>query len=382
MKKRIWLSPPHMSENEVPFIKDAFDTNWIAPLGPNIDGFEKQLSNRLSGFHVAALNSGTAALHLALVLLDVKPGDEVICQTFTFSASANPVVYLGATPVFVDSEQDTWNMDPVLLENAIVDRLSLGKQVKAIVVVNLYGMPAQLDKISLIAAKYNIPLLEDAAEALGSSLHNQPCGTFGVFGVISFNGNKIITTSGGGALITTSATLIEEAKHLASQAKDNTHYYQHSKIGYNYKMSNVLAGIGLGQLMVLDDRIQSRRNNFQRYVEYFSNWNSKGFNISFQVEPDGYISNRWLTCILVDPLKNKGLDVEAIRLAFLANDIEARSLWKPMHEQPVFKNYPFYGNGTSDRFFETGLCLPSGSSLTEDDFSRIIECLDNLFNKY
>ena len=382
MKKRIWLSPPHMSENEVPFIKDAFDTNWIAPLGPNIDGFEKQLSSRLSGFHVAALNSGTAALHLALVLLDVKAGDEVICQTFTFSASANPVVYLGATPIFVDSEPDTWNIDPDLLEKAIIDRISLGKQVKAIVVVNLYGMPAHLEKISLIASKYKIPLLEDAAEALGSSIHHQPCGTFGVFGVISFNGNKIITTSGGGALITSSEALINEAKHLASQAKDNTHYYQHSKIGYNYKMSNVLAGIGLGQLMVLDERIQSRRNNFQRYVDYFSTWNSKGFDVSFQVEPEGYISNRWLTCILIDPIKNKGLDVETIRLAFLENNIEARSLWKPMHDQPVFDKYPFYGNGTADRFFETGLCLPSGSSLTDDDFTRIFESLDNLFNKY
>ncbi len=379
MKKRIWLSPPHMSENEAMFIKEAFDTNWIAPSGPNLDRFEQQLSDRLSGHFVVALNSGTAALHLALVTLGIKNGDEVICQSFTFSASVNPVIYQGAKPVFIDSESDTWNMDPDLLEKAIVDRLKLGKKVKAIVVVNLFGMPAKLKKISSIASKYAIPLVEDAAESLGSSLDNFPCGTFGSIGIISFNGNKIITTSSGGALITSSSTLISNAKHLASQAKDIAPYYQHSKIGYNYKMSNVLAGIGLGQLMVLNERIQSRINNFQRYVDYFSEWNKKGFDISFQNEPDGYISNRWLTCILVDPERNKGLNIETIRTALEENNIEARLLWKPMHQQPIFDIYPFYSNGTSDRLFDNGLCLPSGSSLTDDDFIRIFECLDNLF---
>ena len=381
MKKRIWLSPPHMSENEVPFIKESFDTNWIAPSGPNLDKFEQQLSDRLSGHFVAALNSGSAALHLALVILDVKHGDEVICQSFTFSASVNPVIYQGAKPVFIDSESDTWNMDPDLLEKAIIDRLALGKKVKAIVVVDSYGMPAKLKEISSISSKYGIPLVEDAAEAFGSSIDNLPCGTFGSIGIISFNGNKIITTSSGGALITSSSTFISDAKHLASQAKDNTPYYQHSKIGYNYKMSNVLAGIGLGQLMVLNERVQSRRNNFQRYVDYFSVWNTKGFDISFQIEPDGYMSNRWLTCILVDPNRNKGLNIETIRMAFQENNIEVRLLWKPMHDQPIFNMYPFYGNGMSARFFDMGLCLPSGSSLTDEDFQIIFECLDNIFKK-
>lgn len=382
MKKRIWLSPPHMSENEALYIKEAFDTNWIAPIGPNINRFEQQLSEYFSGHHVLALNSGTAALHLALVLLGVTHGDEVICQSFTFSASVNPVLYQGAKPVFVDSESETWNMDPDLLEQAIIDRLALGKEIKAIVVINLYGMPAKLKTISTIALRYAIPLVEDSAEALGSSIDNLPCGTFGSMGVVSFNGNKIITTSSGGVLITASSDLIANAKHLASQAKDDAHYYQHSKIGYNYRMSNVLAGIGLGQLVVLNERIQSRRNNYQRYVDYFSLQNKNGFEILFQIEPAGYFSNRWLTCILVDPAQNKGLSVEIIRLALEKNNIEARLLWKPMHQQPIFNMYPFYDNGTSNRLFDIGLCLPSGSSLTDNDFVTIFECFDHLFQNY
>ena len=382
MKKRIWLSPPHMGRNELSFVQEAFDTNWIAPLGPNVDAFEKELSLLLNGNSVAAVNSGTAALHLALNLLNVSNGDEVICQTFTFAASANPVVYLGATPVFVDSEPDTWNMDPVLLEKAIQGRLSLGKSIKAIVVVNLYGMPAKMEEILAVASKYAIPLIEDAAESLGSSIHNIPCGTFGSLGVISFNGNKIITTSSGGVLISSNEDFILSAKHLATQAKDPGPFYQHSKIGYNYKMSNVLAGIGLGQLSVLNERVAARRDNHNRYFNYFSAWNQKGFNIEFQLEPAGYFSNRWLTCILIDPATNKGITKDAIRLLFEQYQIEVRSLWNPMHLQPVFVDTPRYLNGISDRLFDIGLCLPSGSSLTDDDFDRIFECFDMVFSKF
>jgi len=382
MKKRIWLSPPHMGRNELSFVQEAFDTNWIAPLGPNVDAFEKELSLLLKGCYVTALNSGTAALHLALNLLNVSQGDEVICQTFTFAASANPVVYLGATPVFVDSEPDTWNIDPELLDKAIQDRLSLGKKIKAIVVVNLYGMPAKLEKILAVASKYAIPLIEDAAESLGSSIHNIPCGTFGSLGVISFNGNKIITTSSGGVLISNNEEFILSANYLATQAKDPGPSYQHSKIGYNYKMSNVLAGIGLGQLLVLHERVAARRDNYNRYFNYFSAWNEKGFNIQFQLEPSGYFSNRWLSCILIDPATNKGITIASIRLLFEQHQIEVRSLWKPMHLQPVFSNEPCYLNGISDRLFDIGLCLPSGSSLTDEDFDRIFECFDMVFSKF
>ena len=380
MKKRIWLSPPHMGRNELSFVQEAFDTNWIAPLGPNVDKFEQELSQLLDGNYVAAVNSGTAALHLALNLLNVSRGDEVICQTFTFAASANPVVYLGATPVFVDSEPDTWNMDPVLLEKTIQDRLSLGKNIKAVVVVNLYGMPAKMEEISAVASKYAIPVIEDAAESLGSSIDNIPCGTFGSLGVISFNGNKIITTSSGGVLISNNEDFILSAKHLATQAKDAGPFYQHSKIGYNYKMSNVLAGIGLGQLSVLNERVAARRDNYNRYFNYFSAWNQKGFNIEFQLEPSGFFSNRWLTCILIDPATNKGITIESIRQLFEQYQIEVRSLWKPMHLQPVFVGMPRYLNGISDRLFDIGLCLPSGSSLTDEDFERIFECFDMIFS--
>ena len=382
MKKRIWLSPPHMGRKELSFVQEAFDTNWIAPLGPNVDAFEKELSLLFNGNYVAAVNSGTAALHLALNLLNVSNGDEVICQTFTFAASANPVVYLGANPVFVDSEPDTWNMDPELLEKAIQDRLSLGKNIKAVIVVNLYGMPAKMEQILEVASKYSIPVIEDAAESLGSSINNIPCGTFGCLGVISFNGNKIITTSSGGVLISNNEDFILSAKHLATQAKDPGPFYQHSKIGYNYKMSNVLAGIGLGQLSVLNERVAARRDNYNRYFNYFSAWNQKGFNIEFQLEPAGYFSNRWLTCILIDPVTNKGITIDSIRLLFEQYQIEVRSLWKPMHLQPVFVGTPRYLNGISDRLVDIGLCLPSGSSLTDDDFDRIFECFDMVFSKF
>lgn len=371
-----------MGKCEMSFIQEAFDTNWIAPLGPGVDEFERKLSARLNGYHVTAVNSGTAALHLALILLNVGQGDEVICQSFTFAASANPVVYLGATPIFIDSEPDTWNIDPTLLEKAIQDRLSLGKTVKAIVIVNLYGMPSKIESIVAIAERYSIPIIEDAAESLGSSINNIPCGTFGTLGVISFNGNKIITTSGGGILISKEDKFISSAKHLATQAKDPGISYQHSQVGYNYRMSNILASVGLGQLSVLEERVNARRANYNRYVDYFSHWNQKGFNIEFQIEPAGFFSNRWLTCILVDPAKNKGLDVEIMRSAFEDDQIEARPLWKPMHLQPIFNSSPCYLNGVSDRLFQIGLCLASGSSLTDEDFDRIFTCLDTVFNKY
>ena len=379
---KIWLSSPHMGEHEFSFVKEAFDTNWIAPLGPNVDAFETALSARLNNYDVAALNSGTAALHLSLRLLDVSAGDEVICQSFTFSASANPIVYQGATPVFVDSESSTWNMDPVIVKEAIEHRLSLGKSIKAIIAVDLYGMPAQLAEIAEIAACYGIPLIEDAAEAIGSSINAQPCGTFGHLAALSFNGNKIITTSGGGALVSSNPALIVAAKYLATQARDPAPHYQHSQIGYNYRMSNVLAGIGRGQLLILDERIAVRRRNYKRYFHYFSSWNLKGFDIQFQLEPEGYFSNRWLSCILVEPPKNKGLTVETIRLALEAENIESRPLWKPMHLQPVFSQMPFYGAGIAERLFDIGLCLPSGSNLLEEDFSRIFGCLDKLFLQF
>lgn len=379
VKSRIWLSSPHMGGNEIDFVNQAFESNWIAPLGPNVDAFEKDLSQYLDGVEVAALNSGTAALHLALVLAGVEKGDEVICQSFTFSASANPIVYLGAMPVFVDSEMDTWNMDPILLREAIKDRLSLGKKVKAIVVVDLYGMPAKMNELSKVAFEFGIPVIEDAAEALGSNIEYRYCGTFGSMGIISFNGNKIITTSGGGALISHNCDFVADARFLATQARDPAPHYEHSRIGFNYRMSNVLAGIGRGQLKVLDQRVKARRDNFQRYLDYFTSLKNKGFHFGFQHEPLGYFSNRWLTCITIDPTMNKGLTLEKIYKAFEKENIESRPLWKPMHLQPVFCKMPFYGNGVSEKIFEIGLCLPSGSNLTESDFTRIFSCLDDMF---
>jgi len=381
MKNKIWLSSPHIGTNELQYVKEAFATNWIAPLGPHVNAFELGLQNQTQTKHAAALSSGTSALHLALILLGVKAGDTVFCQSITFSASANPIAYQDAIPVFIDSEMDTWNMDPLLLRTALEDAKQNGKLPKAIIPVHLYGMPAKMDEILSIANEYGVPVIEDAAEALGSSIDNKPCGSFGEFGVLSFNGNKIITTSGGGALISEKAEMIEKARFLATQARDVAPHYQHSHIGYNYRMSNILAGIGRGQLEVLNDRVASRRNNFQRYKQYFSKYNNAGFDIKFQEELDGYYSNRWLTCILVDPSKNKGLTREEIRLAMEAENIETRPLWKPMHQQPVFSSSINYLNGVSDKLFENGLCLPSGSNLTEDEFERIFNCLDTIFSK-
>ncbi len=381
-KSKIWLSSPHIGTNELQYVNEAFATNWIAPLGPHVNAFEHGLQTLTQTKHAAALSSGTSALHLALILLGVKSGDTVFCQSITFSASANPITYQGAIPVFIDSESDTWNMDPILLKGALEEAKQNGKLPKAIIPVHLYGMPAKMDEIQSIAKDYGVPIIEDAAEALGSSIENKPCGSFGEFGVLSFNGNKIITTSGGGALLSDDAEMIEKARFLATQARDSAPHYQHSHIGYNYRMSNVLAGIGRGQLEVLNDRVGARRNNYERYKQYFSKYNNSGFNIKFQEESVGYYSNRWLTCILVDPTTNKGITREVIRLAMDEVNIESRPLWKPMHQQPVFSSSKSYLNGVSDKLFENGLCLPSGSNLTEDEFERIFNCIDTIFSKH
>lgn len=379
---KIWLSSPHIGANELQYVNEAFVTNWIAPLGPHVNAFEQGLQVQTKSSHAAALSSGTSAIHLALILLGVKAGDFVFCQSITFSASANPIAYQGATPVFIDSESDTWNMDPILLKVALEEAKQNGKLPKAIIPVHLYGMPAKMDEILSIANEYGVPVIEDAAEALGSNIDNKPCGSFGEFGVLSFNGNKIITTSGGGALISENAEMIEKARFLATQARDPAPHYEHSHIGYNYRMSNVLAGIGRGQLEVLSDRVAARRNNFERYKQYFFKHNNAGFNILFQEEPQGFYSNRWLTCIVVDPITNNGLAREEIRLAMEAENIETRPLWKPMHQQPVFTSSKSYLNGVSDKLFENGLCLPSGSNLTEEEFERIFSCLDTIFSMH
>jgi len=383
MKKRIWLSSPHMGKREQEFVKEAFNTNWIAPLGPHVNNFEEDLTGYLShngrDLFAAALSSGTGALHLALILLGIKTGDEVLCQSFTFSASANPIVYQGASPVFVDSEKDTWNMSPDFLEEAIKERINKGKKPKAVIVVDLYGMPARMQAITAIAEKYEIPVIEDAAEALGSNIHGKMCGTFGVLNILSFNGNKIITTSGGGALIAQNEGYIKKARFLATQARDDAPHYQHSHIGYNYRLSNVLAGIGRGQMIVLPQRIKQRRKNFNRYNTYFKEIEKKGYQVNLQKEPPGFYSNRWLTTIYIDPALNKGITREKLRLTLEKENIEARPLWKPMHLQPVFSGVRFFGDGTSEKLFEQGLCLPSGSNLTGDDFARITEALNTVF---
>jgi dTDP-4-amino-4,6-dideoxygalactose transaminase len=382
MKSKIWLSSPHIGDKELKFVNEAFATNWIAPLGPHVNAFENGLQEQTQTKHAAALSSGTSAIHLALILLGVKSGDTVFCQSITFSASANPIAYQDAKPVFIDSEKDTWNMDPNLLKTALQEAHEYGNLPKAILPVHLYGMPAKMSEIIAIANEYGVPVIEDAAEALGSNINGKSCGSFGTFGVLSFNGNKIITTSGGGALLSENAEMIEKARFLSTQARDAAPHYQHSHIGYNYRMSNVLAGIGRGQLEVLNNRVTARRNNFAKYKQYFTKYNNAGFNIQFQEEPQGYYSNRWLTCIVVDPSSNKGLTREEIRLAMGAENIETRPLWKPMHQQPIFSSSKCYLNGVSDTLFENGLCLPSGSNLTEEEFSRIFDCLDTIFSKY
>ncbi|MCL5127848.1 aminotransferase class I/II-fold pyridoxal phosphate-dependent enzyme [Algibacter sp. L4_22] len=372
-KTKIYLSSPHMGGTEQKYVADAFDTNWIAPLGPNVNGFEDDIKSYLGNTNeVGVLSSGTASIHLALELIGVSKGDEVLCQSFTFSASANPIMYLGATPIFIDSEKDTWNMSPELLEIAILDRIEKNKKPKAIIAVHLYGMPFKAKEINAIAQKYDIPVVEDSAEALGSKYHDKACGTLSDFGILSFNGNKIITTSGGGALITKTKALKDKAVFLSTQARDDAPHYQHSHVGYNYRMSNVLAGIGRGQMEVLNDRVEARRANYEFYKKYLSSFNS----IEFLEEPSGSYSNRWITCIKTDSYETR----EKIRLALLEDDIESRPLWKPMHQQPVFKDYLHFTDGTSQDLFEKGLCLPSGSNLTGNDLNRILEIINNTPN--
>ena len=368
MKNKILLSSPHMGGGEEKYIKEAFDSNWVVPVGPNINGFESDLEKYIKmDSKVTCVASGTSAIHLALILAGVKPGDEVICQSMTFSASANPILYQGATPIFIDSEPKTWNLCPIYLEQAIKDRVAKGKKPKAIIVVHLYGMPAKIDQISTIAQKYKISLIEDAAEALGASYKGQKCGTFGDFGVLSFNGNKIITTSGGGALVCKSSEFKKKAIFLATQAKDDAPHYQHSEIGYNYRMSNILAGIGRGQMEVLDKHIDLRRKNNQFYQNLFKF--VEGVFLLNEPNAD-YFSNHWLSAIVVDKSKT-GFSREDLRSQLENNNIESRPLWKPMHLQPVFKNYPFYGGSISEELFLNGLCLPSGSNLSDSDRERI-----------
>ncbi|HET8885500.1 MAG TPA: aminotransferase class I/II-fold pyridoxal phosphate-dependent enzyme [Salinimicrobium sp.] len=376
---KIYLSSPHMGGEEQQFINEAFKENWIAPLGPNVTGFEKDIQSYLtknsennSEVHVAALSSGTAALHLALILLGIKKGDEVVCQSLTFSASANPIVYQGATPIFVDSEPDTFNICPLRLEEAIQDRISKGKKPKAIIAVHLYGTPYKVDEIHEIAAKYEIPIVEDSAEALGSSYKNRKCGTFGDLSILSFNGNKIITTSGGGALITKSQELKQKAVFLATQARDDAPHYQHSEIGYNYRLSNICAGIGRGQMKVLDDHVALRRemkNFYERIFEGVA-------EIKVFDEPnEDFFSNRWLTIIEIKD-KDKRVTSEELRVHLEKENIESRPIWKPMHLQPVFQSAPYYGGRVAENAFENGLCLPSGSNLTENEKTRIANSIE------
>lgn len=371
--KRIWLSLAHMGGQEQRFIQEAFDTNWVVPLGPNVNGFEKDLEKFLSeDKYVVALSAGTAAIHLGLIQLGVGPGDEVICQSFTFAASANPIKYLGATPVFVGSEPDTWNMCPGLLREAIEDRIAkTGKKPKAIIPVHLYGMPAKMDEIMAIAGQYEIPVLEDAAEALGSEYKGRKCGTFGEFACLSFNGNKMITTSGGGALVCSTEEEAKRTMFYATQARDQAPHYQHSHIGYNYRMSNICAGIGRGQMIVLEDHVTRRREINRLYRELLK----EVPGISFHTNPSAeFNSNYWLTCIIVNP-DIAGFTREDIRLKMEEKNIETRPLWKPMHLQPVFASAPYYGDDTAEKLFDNGLCLPSGPTLTNEDIQRVASVL-------
>lgn len=365
--ERVWLSSPHMGEMEKVYVAEAFATNWVAPLGPNVDEFEKQLVAYLGVGGVLSLSSGTGALHLALKLLGVKRDDIVLCQSFTFAASAFPITYLDAKPVFIDSEKETWNMDPELLEKAIKDFLAKGKKPAAIMVVHLYGMPAKMDEIIEIANRYDIPLIEDAAEALGSTYKGKSCGGLGKIGILSFNGNKIITTSGGGALTSNDEALVKKARFLATQAREPVPYYLHKEIGFNYRLSNVLAGIGRGQMEVLPQRIEKRRAIFEFYKTALGNFEG----ISFPEEPAGYFSNRWLTTVLFDKKMGEGIN-EQIRVELEKLNIESRALWKPLHQQPVFSDCENYNNGVADALFNTGLCLPSGSNISEANLEKVV----------
>ncbi len=367
-KQRVYLSPPHLSGKEQTFVRQAFDENWVAPIGPHINAFEKEMCAYTGAPHAVALSSGTAAIHLALILLGVQRGDEVVCSDFTFIGSANPIMHLGATPVFVDSESRSWNMDPALLETALEDRLRKGKRVKAVVVVHLYGQSADMDAITDICSRYEVPLVEDAAESLGATYRKRHTGTIAPFGVYSFNGNKIITTSGGGMLAGHDKDLIDRARFLATQARDPAPHYEHSVVGYNYRMSNIAAGIGRGQLSVIEDRVARRREIFNIYVQKLGQIPG----ISFMPEPEYGRSNRWLTCVIIDPSKCRG-NREAVRIALEEQNIESRPLWKPMHMQPVFRGAPCYTSGVSEALFKDGLCLPSGTAMSEDTLECIVD---------
>ena len=371
--KKIWLSPPHMGGRERELVKEAFDANWIAPVGPHISNFEQELSKLSQNFNIAALSSGTAAIHLPLILAGVQKNDNVICSSFTFSASVNPIKYLGANPIFIDSDKESWNMCPELLTKAIKDGIKNNKKPKAIILVHLYGMPAKLDEIIAVANSFEIPLIEDAAEALGSKYKNQQLGTFADFGIYSFNGNKIITTSGGGALVCKNKKLIEKAKFLATQSRDEAPHYEHSEVGYNYRMSNVCAAIGVGQLDVLTKRVARKREIFN----FYKNELSMIKEITFLEELEVSFSNYWLTTILLD--KNSTIDREQLRLHLEKDNIESRPLWKPMHLQPVFKDCISYVNGVSEDLFNRGLCLPSGTAMTTEDLKRIVKKVKELY---
>ncbi|MFO0506951.1 MAG: aminotransferase class I/II-fold pyridoxal phosphate-dependent enzyme [Chryseotalea sp.] len=368
---RVYLSPPHIGQLERQYVQEAFDQNWVSPVGPNLTAFEKELAEYNNIGFCAALSSGTAAIHLALILAGVDRDDEVICSSFTFSGSCNPIAYMQATPVFVDSESLTWNMDPDLLEEAIKDRIQKkGRKPKAIIVVHLYGMPAQIERIKSIAQRYEIILIEDAAEALGAKVNDQHLGTFGDFGIYSFNGNKIITTSGGGALVAHQQNWVDKARFLATQARDQATHYEHTQIGYNYRLSNISAGIGRGQLAVLNESIAKRRQIYEWYRKYF-NANSK---VQFLPEPNGYFANRWLTTVLfANPEIQGELTREKVRIQLEKDNIESRPLWQPMHRKPVFKTAPAYVNGVSESLFKCGLCLPSGTAMDEDIVLKIAE---------
>lgn len=371
-KSRIYLSPPHMSGNEQKYINEAFETNWIAPLGPNVDAFEKELAEYVGSKGAAAVSSGTAAIHLALRLLDVQQGDKVFCSSLTFIASANPILYQGAEPVFIDSEPDTWNMSPLALERAMEEAKKEGKLPKAVIVVNLYGQTAKMDEILAICNHYQVPVVEDAAESLGSTYKGKKSGTFGKFGIYSFNGNKIITTSGGGMLVSDDVEALQKARFLATQARDPAPHYQHSQVGYNYRMSNIVAGIGRAQLEVLDERVKARRTIFDRYVQALGDIEG----VRFMPELEGTMSNRWLTTLTIDQ-QALGVTPMDIINALAEENIEARPVWKPLHLQPVFNGVTYYPHeedwSVSDELFANGICLPSGSSMTIDEQNRVID---------
>lgn len=374
-KSKIYLSSPHMGKEELANVQEAFATNWISPAGPFIQQLEHDLATYCGTKGAAVVQSGTAAIHLALRLLEIQQGDLILCQSFTFIGSSNPILYEKATPVFIDSEAATWNMCPLALEKAILDLDKKGKRPKAIIVVHLYGMPAKIPEIMALSHKYNIPVIEDAAEALGSSIDGQACGSFGDFGILSFNGNKIITTSGGGALLSNNLEALQKARFLATQAKDNAPHYEHTQLGYNYRMSNIAAAIGVGQLKVLDERVAARRANHDFYQELLAN--VKG--VQFLEEPKGYYSNRWLSCIIIDSAIT-GVSREDLRLALEKENIESRPLWKPMHMQPLFAQSDYYGTDFIEKLFQDGICLPSGSNLTPQEKERISNQLKVVFS--